>query len=413
MRPNSQRGQVYPLFGIMLVSLIGISALSVDMGYYRYQQRAQQAATDSAAIAGGQANFYDSSNSSNANNAALADATQNGFTNGSGDVTITVDKSYTDAGNCSSGCVGVTIVKKYPVFFGSIFRGWGNSGGKVKIRTFAAAKMAAVAGSCLTSLGPTSVSSTTNGGITGPDCGVADADCSTVNGGGNMTIASFTVNAACSTNKWNGGTSQFVNSIPPVDPCSVMAQCTKLANATNTDLGTNAAMTTCNVPKTVPSSGSAAPGCYSSPNFKNVTLSQGLYVLIGTVTFSGTVTANNVTLYFAPSATYASDKSSDTFTFSAPTSGDYTSAPTYSTGEEGVLMYQKLAATKFSNKLNSNATWTGLIYMPNWDITFAGHDKTFTGNLAVDSFKFNGANVNLNPGAGTDQGNPSQVELAE
>ena len=46
----NQRGQVYPLFGLLLVALLGFAALSIDMGYYRYQQRLQQTATDSAAV---------------------------------------------------------------------------------------------------------------------------------------------------------------------------------------------------------------------------------------------------------------------------------------------------------------------------------------------------------------------------
>lgn len=49
---GGERGQLVPLLGIGIVALLGMTALSVDLGYYRYQQRAEQSAADSSAIAG-------------------------------------------------------------------------------------------------------------------------------------------------------------------------------------------------------------------------------------------------------------------------------------------------------------------------------------------------------------------------
>jgi hypothetical protein len=401
---------------MMLVVLIGISALSVDMGYYRYQQRVQQAATDSAALAAGQASFFDSKNGNNAQNAMISDATQNGFTNGTGNVTVTLNPTYTDTGNCAGGCYQVSITKAYPIFFGSIFKGFGKSHNQRNIQTFAAAKLAAVSGGCLISLGLNPVSSTSNGAkINGPNCGIADADCTTVNGGTNINVASWTVNAACgASNTWSGGTSQFTPALPPTDPCSLSAQCQTLANATAAQLNLSS-LTTPSCTVTASTAGNPlVGGCYSSPTFKNKTLSPGLYVIVGTATFNGTVTGTNgVTFYFTQGAKY-NDQTNATVNLTAPTSGDISST-CCSAGEEGVLMYQTKIGSPFATSLQATIDWIGLSYMPNWDVTFNGHTQTIQGNLTVDSFRINGGGnqFTLLPGSGSTQGGPSEVVLAE
>lgn len=416
MRPSDQRGQVYPLFGIMLTVLIGTSALSVDVGYYRYQQRQQQAAADSAAIAGAQANFYNSQNSSNAQNAARDDASENGFTNGSGTVTVNVDPTYTDAGNCATSCVQVTITKKYPVFFGSIY-GLGKKGEK-QIQTVAAAKLQPIGGACWTSLGPTSVTTTANGAkIVGPDCGIADADATTVNGG-SADVASWTLNGSA-TNKCSDPV--CVDALPPIDPCSVSAKCQILANATAAELGissTTATNPTCTVPKTVGAS-PLSPGCYNCVKticvFSNVTLSPGLYVITGTAEFDKTVTGTaGVTLYWTQGAQYT-DKTNANVNLTAPTSGDFTGFPGYSAGEEGILMYQaKNPKATWKSSIQANINFIGLTYMPNWNVTFNGHSESVTGNFVGNSFTVNGgSSLTLNPGSGTIDGGPSVPTLVE
>lgn len=422
MRPNSQRGQVYPLFAIMLTVLMGISALSVDMGYYRYQQRLQQAATDSAAVAAAQASFYDSKNSANSTNAAIDAAGKNGFTNGSGNVTVVLNKGYKDTGNCTNGCIQVKITKKYPIFFGSVFPHYAQSKSDDtrSISTYAAASLQSVAGACLTSLGTNPTSSTSNGAkVDGADCGIADADCTTVDGGTNVTIGSWAVNAACAgSNTWNGGTSQFIPSIAPVDPCSVSDQCKNLATATPAELGltslsapscTAAALTT--VKATDPQTG----GCYNSPDFSGHTLGKGLYVIVGTASFNGNVTGTaGVTFYFTAGAKYA-DKTNANVNLSAPASGtgDFVAGAS-GNGQEGILMYQTSSSTKWAANVKANITWSGLAYMPNWDVDFKGHSESITGNFTTDSFTIDGgSSLVLDPGSGTPSGDPLAVVLAE
>ena len=418
MRPNSQRGQVYPLFGIMLVSLVGISSLSVDIGYYRYQQRVQQAATDSAAIAGAQASFYDSTNSANAVNAGKADAKQNGFNDGSGGVVVSI-VPLTDSGNCSGGCYQARITKSYPVFFGSIFHGFSKNGQR-KILTTAAAKLAAGTGACLTSLGPITVTTTKNGnggGINGPDCGIADSDCTSVSGNGSkLNVASWTENAACGNNKCAIQTGTCTQGLAPVDPCSVTPECQTLAAATPTDLGLNSAGTSCLSPRTVGTSPYTA-GCYNCPCTFSGIMNSGLYVITGTATF-GTVTGNGVTLYLAKGAQLSTGNGNGngTVTFTAPaiSAGTYS---VYGQGEAGVVMYQAVDSSNlWSWTLHLDISFTGLTYLPNMSMTQNGHAISTTGNLAARAFTLDGngnAGITLNPGTGTDSASPSIATLAE
>jgi Flp pilus assembly protein TadG len=436
MSPNSQRGQIYPLFGIMLVVLIGISALSVDMGYYRYQQRVQQAATDSAAIAGAQADFYNSSNSNNATNAAQADAGKNNYTDGSGGVTVAVNKSYKDGASCSAGCVQVTITKKYPVFFAGIFKGFGKNGG-TPIKTVAAAKLAAVAGACLTSLGPITVQTTKNGnggGIDGPQCGVADTDCTNVNGNGSkLDVASWSENSAAGPSGTNCNSCAIASGsctegLPPTDPCSVTTQCQTLQNATASDLGLSSLTSpTClAAPPTTTSPFSG--GCYGTQTFTGV-MSSGLYVITGTATLSS-VTGSNVTLYLAKGASLCAgtckSNGNTTVTLSAPPigNGDITDG-SYASGEEGVVIYQAPDSSNlWSMTLHSDISLTGLTYLPNMSMTSNGHGVTVVGNLAARDFTLNGngkacpapgtgSGICLTPGNGTTSAGPEIATLAE
>lgn len=421
MRTIYQRGQVFPLFAIMLVVLVGISALSVDVGYYRYQQRLQQAAADSAAIAGAQASFYDSTNSLNYQNAAYADAQQNGFTNGSNGVVVNVVPNYTDAGNCSGGCVQVTISKPYPVFFGSIFSLFANGSDQRQIASSAAAKLQAGGGACLTSLGQITVQTTKNGnggGITGPDCGIADADCTNVNGNGSkLDVASWTENeAAGACNSCAIQTGSCTVGLPPVDPCSVTAQCQTLANASAASLGLTSLTTpSCSSPPTTTTSPFSG-GCYNNQTFSG-TMNPGLYVITGTATF-GTVTGTGVTLYLAKGASLSTGNGNGngSVTLTAPTigSGNYNA---FTAGEEGIALYQAYDSTNpWALTLHLDITFTGLSYLPNMSLTQNGHAITVTGDLAAAQYTLNGngnGGITLNPGNNTTTALPEIPLLAE
>ena len=62
----------------MLVVLMGMAALGVDVGFWRYQERLMQLAADSGAVAGANELTYPSEN--DVVSAARNDAAANGFT---------------------------------------------------------------------------------------------------------------------------------------------------------------------------------------------------------------------------------------------------------------------------------------------------------------------------------------------
>ena len=74
---------------------MGFGGISVDVGYLKYQQQAQQNATDAAALGGAQQLVRSNCGSpGNATAGAYADATTNGYTTG-GNVTVTANSPPT------------------------------------------------------------------------------------------------------------------------------------------------------------------------------------------------------------------------------------------------------------------------------------------------------------------------------
>ncbi len=90
MRRKGESGQVLPLIAICLAAIMGFGGMAVDVGYWRYQQREQQSATDAAPLGGAQQLLYSGCpNPGAAHDGRENDAASSGFANG-GNVTISV-----------------------------------------------------------------------------------------------------------------------------------------------------------------------------------------------------------------------------------------------------------------------------------------------------------------------------------
>jgi Flp pilus assembly protein TadG len=85
MTRNREAGQSLILVALAMVMLIGVMGFAVDFGYYRFLRRQLQTAADAAALAGAMDITY-----GDYSNAAKAASAENGFTNGTGGVTVTV-----------------------------------------------------------------------------------------------------------------------------------------------------------------------------------------------------------------------------------------------------------------------------------------------------------------------------------
>src|SRR5438093_5855655 len=106
------QGQILVLVAVALVALIGFVSLAVDVGFAWGARRRMQTAADAAATAGAIA----SRQGYGVTPAAKDAATLNGFTDGTGGVTVTVTSPYT-GGSCTSSCVKVMIDQAQPTYF--------------------------------------------------------------------------------------------------------------------------------------------------------------------------------------------------------------------------------------------------------------------------------------------------------
>ena len=93
VRPERERGQILVVFAIALIAIIGMVGLVLDTGSAFAQRRNEQNAVDLASMAG--ANAYlncigctVAQRTTAAQNAAVAAATRNGYTNGTNGVTL-------------------------------------------------------------------------------------------------------------------------------------------------------------------------------------------------------------------------------------------------------------------------------------------------------------------------------------
>src|SRR6202035_1658911 len=124
MKRRGESGQVLPLIALCMASLMGFGGMAVDVGYWRYQQREQQSATDAAALGGAQQLIYSSCpNQTVANTGAQNDATDNGFVNGAKGVSVVANNPPSSGTFASSNCaVQVQITSStVPTFFTRLF----------------------------------------------------------------------------------------------------------------------------------------------------------------------------------------------------------------------------------------------------------------------------------------------------
>jgi Flp pilus assembly protein TadG len=106
---HDQGGVAVLLVALALPALIGTMGAAAEVSYWYMHKRSMQNAAGAAAIAAG-------TNASSTYAAeAAAVAAQYGFTNGSGNVTVTATNPGTAAG-CASNCYVVTVSDKVPLF---------------------------------------------------------------------------------------------------------------------------------------------------------------------------------------------------------------------------------------------------------------------------------------------------------
>jgi Flp pilus assembly protein TadG len=124
-RPERERGQILVIFALALIAIIGMVGLVLDGGSAFAQRRTEQNAADLASVAG--ANAYLHAAIAGTGNtttwqaaavaAAQASATRNGYTNGTGGVTVSVSTTLLQSGVR----VAAAITAPHPNTFARIF----------------------------------------------------------------------------------------------------------------------------------------------------------------------------------------------------------------------------------------------------------------------------------------------------
>lgn len=347
MRRTHPRGQVLPFIGLALATIMGFGGVAVDVGYWEYQQQAQQNATDAAAIGGAQQLVHSNcTGGSNAQSAALADAASNGFPN-TGTVTVTADSPPSSGPFSGNHCaVSVSINSGHvSSFFARLF----GISSVTESTQGVAMVQASNYGACIYLLSPTVQTNLNGANIQGPGCAIDIND--TVNFNGATVKSPFIGYAGPAPNE-NGTTFQQATPapmLPIADPCPGIAGCSYLAN--------NAPSTSsCTSFNGNGWSGALPAGCYNNLNLNgaNVTLS-GTYVLTGNTNFNGTTfNGTNVTFYVAAGATAPNFNGDTGAHLSPPTTGN----------QAGVLHYQVPSNTGSPNFNGTQNSYSGLIYAP-------------------------------------------------
>jgi hypothetical protein len=352
---------------------MGVGGMGVDVGYLEYRQQAQQVATDAAAAGGAESLLHAGCpNQSSARSAGNADASNNGFTNNSNGVAITITNPPVNGPFANNPCaVFVTMTtQKVPTFFTRLF---GYSSGATET-TQAAAIVTQTGGGCIYLLSPTVASNFNSGNITAKECGALINDTANF-AGSNVDVASIGYAGAAPSE--NGAT--FTAGVPepmlPVaDPCPEISGCAYLAANPPSTSGCNGSYG---------GNGQLYPGCYNnlSVNGATVTMNPGLYIFNGGTNFNqATVTGNGITMYVTASGTPPNFSKTNQVMMTPPTSGN----------DQGVLYYQVPNNTQSPNFNGSNVTYSGLIYAPtSTSVNFNGANGGYL-VLVFGAANFNG-----------------------
>jgi len=376
MKYFNQRGQVLPLIAAMLGMLMGFGGIAVDVGYLKYEQQAQQNATDAAALGGAQQLVRSScSNPAAAIGGANADAASNAFPNG-GNVAVTPNSPPTSGAFSGNGCaISVNITTSHVTTYFSRLLGYP---GGMTVTTHATAVVGSNSASCIYILSPT-VSTNFNGAnIQAPNCAIAINNTANFNG---ATIKAPFIGYGGNAPNENGANFPLASPapmLPVADPCPEIPGCSYLAaNPPSTG--------SCQSFNGNGWSGQLLPGCYNNLNLNgaNVALN-GLYVLNGSSNFNGaTITGNNVTLYVTSSGTPPNFNGVSGAALNPPPTGNMT----------GVLYYQVPNNSGSPNFNGVNVNVSGLLYCPGGtSINFNGAKGKYV-VLVFGAVNYNGSSA--------------------
>ena len=393
---SHERGQILPIFALMLVMLCGFAALAVDVSYWRYQQRLAQSAADSASIAAAAEIAFttgvsDPTSQTNVKTAGKNDASNNGYTDGANNTSVVVNWSPSTGPNAGNAQAAEVIVSRVmPSFFiGALMPNFTQT-----IQARAVAKRLDTGGGCIYVMkGSISGDLTLNGGgrggiTTKPLCGVVVNGDMTVTGQANVD-ASFISYVGSGPKGGSYPHAQPRKGLPTSDPCARIPGCAYLASLPTSSPSmfdkSNCQDKLGILPVAVPlPGGEYCFGPYSTP----VTLGNGNIYVLDKGMFSGPV--YNTT---GGESIYNNCTGSCDVTLNGSQVYDNLQAPT-SGPSSGIVYYQSPTLTNnFTvNGASGVITDMGGIYAPGATFTFNGQLPTIAFLVAGD-IRMNGGGV--------------------
>jgi Putative Flp pilus-assembly TadE/G-like len=371
----SERGQVMILICVGIFALMGMIAVVADFCFLQHQKNMMQTAADSAAMAGAEELNYGDQVA-----AGKADAASNGYTDGTGSVTVVINNPPSSGPNTSNtGYVEAIVSKPEPTYFLSLI---GINTMTVSVRAVA---YEGSGPNCIYVMDPTASSALSGSGSASiqSGCGVmVDSNSSSaivLSGSASVTAPAIGVVGG-----YTGGSSA---SFTPTPKTGVIAAADPLAYVQAPTVGSCA-----HTNFSVSNGGSSSsyyqlyPGTYCG----GITVSNGFlqfnagtYVLAGggLTSKGGPVMNGSAVTFYNTTGTGGYQAISltggATSNFSAPTSGPLA----------GILFFQDRAipnsAAGSTVSGNSTSTFDGALYFPTTTLTFSGNSSLNGYNIVV------------------------------
>jgi Flp pilus assembly protein TadG len=370
---RDESGQTLIFVAVSMTVILGFLAMAADVGTLLHDRRNLQIAADSAAIAGAVEEKV-SSVTGDIQTSGQTASTQNGFTNGSNGVTVTINTPPASGPHAgAAGYVEAIVSQVEPVFFTKL-RGFTT----MTVTTRAVAFNGATSTNCVLAINPTAAQTIELQGSFNanfPGCSVVDDSndpdaLDFTGGGGSLTAGSVGVVGGAGGHTGDSTPAPKTGIAPISDPfASLPAPPYDPASCTAAPTGT--------------AWGPATPGgtvCYSGNITvqKDVIMSAGTYVFTGNLDFTGhgsltgaasgpgSTPVPGVTLYFAgPNGQLGGPGNGNTtLNLIAPNSGPY----------NGILIYQDRTDAHLAEFNGTPITnLKGIIYMPDAPLEFSGN----------------------------------------
>jgi Flp pilus assembly protein TadG len=389
---SDEKGASIVMIALLLPALIGAMGLAAEVSYWRFLRQGMQNASDAAAIA--------AATTTGSNYVAVGQSVsaQYGYTNGSKNVTVTVQNPSTAPG-CTSNCYVVTVTDKVPLFLSQVV-GYAGTNGQ-GVTTITATSVATSAESypfCILALATSGIAD----GITSNGAPFANLNGCNVMSNTSAVCHGHNLNAnfGDAHGSDNGcGITQNSNMPAVSDPYSGLAS--------------NIPPDTCGGNYPQEPSKKKDPALPASNQWSGSESINGTKVVCGDQQLTGNTTMNNTVLVIENGQLdtngYTLQGQNLTIVFSGSNSGSYEHIPTGggtlnidapTSGDwSGVAIYQD---PKLTNNVNISAagnspTWdiSGLVYLPHSSVTLSGAvNKSASGatcfEMVIDNITING-----------------------